>query len=131
MSGNSTDGKTDQLVKARWLALGLSQDDLAEVLGARGQPAPKPASGAGRADVGRLMQVADALGLSHELFQGLAPAARKADCSSAESATMQALLELRLLRLFRELQDHNAKRMLIQLADQIVKRQAAPHDKAG
>ena len=93
MSGNSTDGKIDQLVKARWLALGLSQDDLAEVLGARGQPAPKPANGAGRADVGRLMQVADALGVSHELFQGLAPAGRKADCSSAEAATMQALLE--------------------------------------
>lgn len=131
MSGNSTDGKIDQLVKARWLALGLSQDDLAEVLGARGQPAPKPANGAGRADVGRLMQVADALGVSHELFQGLAPAGRKADCSSAEAATMQALLELRLLRLFRELRDHHAKRMLIQLANQIVKRQAAPHDNAG
>ena len=131
MSGNSTDGQIDQLVKARWLALGLSQDDLAEVLGARGQPTPKPGNGAVRADAGRLMQVADALGVSHELFQGLAPAARKADCSSAEAATMQALLELRLLRLFRELRDHNAKRMLIQLADQIVKRQAAPHDNAG
>ena len=33
----STDGQIDQLVKARWLALGLSQYDLAEVLGA--QPA--------------------------------------------------------------------------------------------
>ena len=128
--GNSTDGQIDQLVMARWLALGLSQDDLAKVLGSPGQPALKSANGAGRADVGRLMQVADALGVSHDLFQGMAPAARKAACSPAESATMQALLELRLLRLFRELQDHNAKRMLIQLADQIVKRQAAPHDTA-
>ena len=128
MSGKSTDGQIDQLVKARWLALGLSQNDLAEVLGAPGQPAAKPGNGAGRPDVGRLMQVADALGVSHHLFQGLAPAARKADCSSSESETMQALLELRLLRLFRELQDHNAKRMLIQLAEQIVKRQAVPPD---
>ena len=32
MSGKSTDGQIDQLVKERWLALGLSQDDLAEVL---------------------------------------------------------------------------------------------------
>jgi transcriptional regulator with XRE-family HTH domain len=128
MSGKSTDG-LDQLVKARWLALGLSQNDLAEVLG--GQPAPKPTNGSGRADVGRLMQVADALGVSHDLFQGLAPAARKADCAPVESETMQALLELRLLRLFRELQDHNAKRMLIQLAEQIVKRQACPPDNAG
>jgi transcriptional regulator with XRE-family HTH domain len=128
MSGKSTDGQIDQLVKARWLALGLSQNDLAEVLGAPGQPAPKAANGSGRADVARLMQVADALGVSHDLFQGLAPAARKPDCATAESETMQALLELRLLRLFRELQDHNAKRMLIQLAEQIVKRQATRPD---
>jgi hypothetical protein len=39
---------------------------------------------------------------------------------------MQALLELRLLRVFREVADNNAKQMLIQLAEQIVKRQAAP-----
>ncbi len=38
----STDGQIDQLVKARWLALGLSQNDLAEVLGSPGQPTPKP-----------------------------------------------------------------------------------------
>jgi transcriptional regulator with XRE-family HTH domain len=130
MSGKPTDGQIDQLVKARWLALGLSQADLAEVLGARGQPAPKPGNGAGRADVGRLMQVAEALGVSHDLFQGLAPAPRKPDCATGESDAMQALLELRLLRLFRELRDHNAKRMLIQLADQIVKRQA-PRPDAG
>ena len=41
----STDGQIDQLVKARWLALGLSQNDLAEVLGAPGQPTPKPTMG--------------------------------------------------------------------------------------
>ena len=77
------------------------------------------------------MQVADALGVSHDLFEGLSPATRKADCSVADSDTMQALLELRLLRVFREVQDHNAKRTLIQLAEQIVKRQAAPPDNAG
>ena len=125
----STDGQIDQLVKARWLAIGLSQHDLAEVLGAPVQS--KTGNGSGRVDVGRLMQVADALGVSHDLFQDLAPAPRKPDCSPAESETMQALLELRLLRLFRELQDQNAKRMLIQLAEQIVKRQATRPDNAG
>jgi transcriptional regulator with XRE-family HTH domain len=128
MTGKSADGQIDQLVKARWLALGLSQNDLAEVLGARGLPASKSTNGAGRADAGRLMQVADALGVSHELFQGLAPAARKTANCDTESDTMQALLELRLLRLFREVQDHDAKRTLIQLAEQIVKRQATPPD---
>ena len=123
---NSTDGQLEQLVKARWLALGLSQNDLAEALGAPGQPKAKTANGSRRPDVGRLMQVADALGVSHDLFQGLAPIARKAQSCEADSEAMQALLELRLLRVFRELSDHNAKRMLIQLAEQIIKRQATP-----
>ena len=127
----TTDGQLDQIVKARWLALGLSQNDLAEILGAPGQPAPKSGNGSGRPDVGRLMQVADALGVSHDLFQGLAPAAKKTESCATDSGTMQALLELRLLRVFRELQDHDARRMLIQLAEQIVKRQAAPPGDAG
>ena len=125
---NSTDGHIEQLVKARWLALGLSQSDLAEILGAPGQPASKTTNGSRRPDVGRLMQVADALGVSHDLFQGLAPAARQAESRDADSATMQTLLELRLLRVFRELQEQSAKRLLIQLAEQIVKRQDAPPD---
>jgi transcriptional regulator with XRE-family HTH domain len=125
MSGNPTDGQIDQLVKARWLAIGLSQDDLAEVLGAAGQ-APRASNGSRRPDASRLMQVADALGVSHDLFQGLAPAAPRMESFGTDSDAMQALLELRLLRVFRELADHNAKRLLIQLAEQIVKRQAPP-----
>ena len=117
---NSTDAQIDQLLKARWLALGLSQKDLAEVL----QPEAKTRNGSRRPDVARLMQVADALGVSHDLFQGLT--LRKVEDVDADNAAMQALLELRLLRVFRELADHNAKQMLIQLAEQIVKRQAAP-----
>ena len=62
--------------------------------------------------------------MSHDLFEGLT--LRKVETCEADNAAMQALLELRLLRVFRELADHNAKRMLIQLAEQIVKRQAAP-----
>ena len=93
---------------------------------------PKAANGSGRPDAGRLMQVADALGVSHDLFQGLASAAKpqRAKSFAADTETMQALLELRLLRVFRELQDHNTRRVLIQLAEQIVKRQARP-DNAG
>ena len=122
---NSTEGRIEQLVKARWLALGLSQKDLAEVL----QPAAKTANGSRRPDVARLMQVADALGVSHDLFQGLT--LRKVETCDADNAAMQALLELRLLRVFRELQNHSAKRTLIQLAEQIVKRQATPPGEAG
>jgi transcriptional regulator with XRE-family HTH domain len=126
----STDGPIDQLVKAKWLALGLSQSDLAEVLGASAQQAPKGANGSIRIDAGRLMQVADALGVSPDLFPGHASAAKpqRVESFAADPATMQALLELRLLRVFREVQDHNTKRVLIHLAEQIVKRQARPDD---
>jgi transcriptional regulator with XRE-family HTH domain len=126
----STDGQIDQLVKAKWLALGLSQSDLAEVLGASVQQVSKGANGSIRIDAGRLMQVADALGVSPDLFPGHASAARpqRAESFAADPATMQALLELRLLRVFREVQDHNTKRVLIHLAEQIVKRQARPDD---
>lgn len=126
----STDGQIDQLVKAKWLALGLSQSDLAEVLGASVQQVSKGANGSIRIDTGRLMQVADALGVSPDLFPGHASAARpqRAESFAADPATMQALLELRLLRVFREVQDHHTKRVLIHLAEQIVKRQARPDD---
>ncbi len=61
MTGNATDGHIDQLVKARWLAIGLSQSDLAEVLGAAIKQSPADVD-ASRAAAGRLMQIADALG---------------------------------------------------------------------
>ena len=77
------------------------------------------------------MQVADALGVSHDLFRGLAPKRRKMESCGTDSETMQALLELRLLRVFRELQDHNTRRMLIELAEQIVRRRATRPDNAG
>lgn len=130
MSSDTTDTRLDELVKAGWLAMGLSLDDLAEVLAIPDRPA-KTVNVSDRPDVGRLMQVADALGVSHDLFRGLVPAARKAGSGGNNSETMQALLELRLLRVFRSLQDHNAKRMLILLAAQIVKRQAAHSGDAG
>ena len=130
MSSKTTEVQIEELVKARWLALGLSQNDLAEVLGAPVQP-PKTGNGSGRPDIGRLIQVADALGVSHDLFRGLARKPDKMESCGTDSETMQALLELRLLRVFRELQDHNTRRMLIQLAEQIVKRRAAQPDNAG
>jgi transcriptional regulator with XRE-family HTH domain len=129
----STDGQIDQLVKAKWLALGLSQSDLAEVLGAPAQQASENANGSSRIDASRLMQVAEALGVSANLFQGYASATQpqRTESFPGDSGTMQALLELRLLRVFRELQDPTTTRVLIHLAEQIVKRQRARPDAAG
>ena len=134
MTGGATDGQIDRLVKARWLAIGLSQTDLAEVLGAAFQQTQKDDNGPDGADAGRLMQVAEALDLPLHLFHSHAVGTgqEESDPSSAETlGSLHSLLELRLLRAFRELRDHRTKRMLVRLAEQIVKRQASFRGDAG
>jgi transcriptional regulator with XRE-family HTH domain len=128
MTGNATDGHIDQLVKARWLAIGLSQSDLAEVLGAAVKQTTADSDGS-KAAAGRLMQIADALGFPNFV---LSSAETRQDHSPEQSGgSLQSLLDLRLLRAFRELQDHRSKRMLIHLAEQMVRRQANRHGDAG
>jgi transcriptional regulator with XRE-family HTH domain len=135
--GNATDGHIDQLVKARWLAIGLSQSDLAEVLGAAIRQTPVEGD-ASRAAAGRLMQIADALGFppnfvrsSVETRQEARQEAREDHSPEQSGGSLQSLLDLRLLRAFRELHDHRSKRMLIHLAEQMVRRQANRHGDAG
>ena len=124
-----SDGQIDQLVKARWREIGLSQTDLAEVLGALPDSSPKRTSDTSNCDSRRLMQLAKALGISTD-FLGREPdadeprGARPLALSALNSEPLHSLLELRLLRVFRGLQDHHTKRMLIDLIEQIVKRQA-------
>jgi transcriptional regulator with XRE-family HTH domain len=126
MSDGAMDGPIDQLVKARWLAIGLSQTDIAEVLGAALSQTPKDGNGANGVDGDRLMQVAEALNIPFDFFPSQ-PVTTEPDESVLSSALnfspMQSFLELRLLRAFHELRDHRTRRMLIHLAEQIVKRQ--------
>jgi hypothetical protein len=133
MTGGGIDGPLDQLVKARWLAIGLSLTDLAEVLGAASSQAQKDDSGADGADTRRLMQVAEELDITMDFFHSPALGAgpNASDHSADPRSSLQSLLELRLLRAFHELRDHRTKRMLIRLAEQIVRRQADPCGDAG
>jgi transcriptional regulator with XRE-family HTH domain len=131
---DATDGPVDRLVNARWIEIGLSQADLAEVLDAALQQTSMDDIGSNRACAGRLMQVAEALGVPVDLFHGQTVRAgqRNPDLSSPQNmSSLQPLLELRLLRAFHELRDHRVKRMLVQLAERIIKRQANPHGDAG
>jgi hypothetical protein len=50
MTGGATDVHVDQFVKARWLAIGLSQADLAEVLGGTFQQAAEDGNGSNCVD---------------------------------------------------------------------------------
>src|SRR5260370_1990859 len=123
MKGGGIDGPIDQLVKARWLAIGLSQTDLAEVLGAAAPQTEKGGGGPDGADTSRLMQVAEELDLPLDFFHSPALGAgpNGSDHSADPRGSLQSLLELRLLRAFHELRDHRTKRMLIPLAEHIVR----------
>ena len=128
MTGNATDGHIDQLVKARWLAIGLSQSDLAEVLGAAIKQTTADGDGS-KAAAGRLIQIADALGFPN--FVRSSAETRQDHSPEQSGGSLQSLLDLRLLRAFRELQDHRSKRMLIHLAEQMARRQATRRGDAG
>jgi transcriptional regulator with XRE-family HTH domain len=131
---NATDGPVDRLVNARWIEIGLSQTDLAEVLGVAFQQTRQDDIGSNNAGADRLTQVAEALDLPVGPFHGQAVRAgqKSADLSSPQNmSSLQSLLELRLLRAFHELGDHRTKRVLVQLAERIIKRQANRRGDAG
>jgi hypothetical protein len=126
MTNGPTDGHIDQLVKARWLAIGLSQTDLAEVLDATFQQT-EGGNGSNWVDTDRLMQIADFFyGQTVKTGQG-APDLASAQCASS----LQSVLALRLMRAFQDLTDLRTKEVLVQLAEQIVKRQLNRRGDAG
>jgi transcriptional regulator with XRE-family HTH domain len=128
---DATDGDIDQIVKAGWLAIGLSQADLVEVLDVAFRQTQKDGNGSNDAGATRLMQVAEALDISVDLFRSHAVKTRPQQPDLSSDETFNSLLELRLLRAFRELRDHRTRRMLVHLAEQIVKRQAHARGDAG
>jgi len=128
MTGGATDGHVDQVVKARWLAIGLSQADLAEVLGGTLQLTSEDGNGPTYVDTDRLMHVADALQIPIDFFYGqtIGTEREAPDLSSAQRInSLQSVLALRLLRAFQDMTDLRTKEVLILLAEQIVKCQAS------
>ena len=129
MTGGATDGHVDQFVKARWLAIGLSQADLAEVFGGTLQPTRDDGNGTNCVDADRLMQIAEALQIPIDFFydQTIGTEREAPDVSSAQRInSLQSVLALRLLRAFQDMTDLRTKEVLILLAEQIVKCQASP-----
>jgi hypothetical protein len=127
MTVDATDGHIDQLVKARWLVIGLSQTDLFEVLDAACRQTPRDGNEANGIDADRLIQIAKAFDIPGDLFRSqIAGTAQQApDLASARNfSSRRSLVELRLLRAFQRMRDDRTKLMLVHLAEQIVRRQA-------
>jgi hypothetical protein len=122
MTNGPTDGHIDQLVKARWLAIGLSQTDLAEVLDATFQQTAD-GNGSNCLDTDRLMQIAEALEIPADFFCGKTIRTEQEASSAQCASSLQSVLALRLMRAFQDLTDLRTREVLVQLAEQIVKRQ--------
>lgn len=112
-------------MKERWLAIGLSQSDLAEIFDSAFQQTPKEPKRSEDDDAGRLSQIAEALDIPVDFFRNpVIATGQEQPAPSSEARVALALsLELRLLRAFHELRDHPTRRALVYLAEQIVKRQ--------
>ena len=121
----SQDDQIDQLVQARWRAIGLSQADLAEILCAGASLQKNGVDGTVKIETGRLATVAEMLGIAADILNRR-PATTAQTQGGQASESLQSLLELRMLRVFREVKDPDTKRILIELAEQIVKRQTTP-----
>ena len=122
---STSDAQIDSLVKAGWLAMGLSQRDLADVLDAALSPSP----GSDERDrSGRMIEVAEALDIALDLHR--TGATDTGAASPPLSRSLLSLLDLRLLRAFCRLEDRRAKLMLVHLAEQIVKRRTSQQDDA-
>ncbi|WFU54931.1 hypothetical protein QA639_36120 [Bradyrhizobium pachyrhizi] len=121
----SQDDQIDQLVQARWRAIGLSQADLAEILCAGASRQKNSVDGTVKIDTGRLATVAEMLGIAADILN-CRPVTAAPTQAGQTAESLQSLLELRMLRVFRDVQDPDTKRILIELAEQIVKRQTTP-----
>jgi hypothetical protein len=121
----SQDDQIDQLVQARWRAIGLSQADLAEILCAGASLQKNGVDGTVKIDTGRLATVAEMLGVAADILNRR-PVTPAQTHGGQASESLQSLLELRMLRVFRDVKDPDTKRILIELAEQIVKRQTTP-----
>ena len=76
------------------------------------------------------MQIADALGFPPNFVRSSGETMQERS-GEQSGGSLQSLLDLRLLRAFHELQDHRSKRMLVHLAEQMVRRQANRRGDAG
>jgi hypothetical protein len=125
---NATQGQIDELVKAGWLAFGVSQTDLAEILAVAFNRVEDHRNASARSHSLRTARIAEAVELPPDWVHGEAGESRRNALSAQALASLQSLLDLRLLHAFRELRDQRSRRMLVHLVEAIVKAQASRLD---
>ncbi|MDE2471657.1 MAG: hypothetical protein KGL35_23755 [Bradyrhizobium sp.] len=124
MIGNGADGNSEPRMKAKWLAMGLSQSDLAEVLD-NALAQTQDSAGSNEMDGDHLKRIAETLVVPLACSKRPTTTEGQDDVVvSNKTADLDTVLGLRLLRAFSQMKNAKAKWMLVHLAEQIVKRQA-------
>jgi transcriptional regulator with XRE-family HTH domain len=119
-STTSDDVEVGQRIRARRMAKGMSQTELGDLLGVTFQQVQKYEKGVNRVGAGRLVRVADALGVPVSFFFG----ATDADAGSRDTRAILGFLDtpyaLRLLRAFSRIPQGEVQRALVDLVESLV-----------
>lgn len=131
-SSGAVDREIGQIMRARRLAKGISQSDLGDTLGISFQQIQKYEKGTNRITAARLVEIADALDVPIEIFFTAASGVKKNPSGLATTepfSLLKTALGIRLLRDFHQLNDQRTREILVQLAEQIAKRDSDSRSK--
>ena len=125
MTSSASDGHIDRLVKARWLAIGPSQGDLAEILDAAFEAPVKAKGATDNAGVDRLIDAAEALDIPADRLRELGGLPGRSGAENCRAFRLDAFpARFALVAGVCLLRDQRTKLMFVHLAEQIAKRQA-------
>jgi transcriptional regulator with XRE-family HTH domain len=119
-SGDETDKEIGRRIRALRLERGMSQTELGELLSVSFQQVQKYEKGINRVAAGRLQRISEALGVTVAFFYGDSrrddPDADTVDVGLGYLETAGAV---RLMRAYSRIDNSNARRALVDLAEKI------------
>ncbi len=120
-SPNDADRQIGQKIRARRLAIGMSQEKLGEALGLTFQQVQKYEKGTNRVGAGRLLDVANILEVPVAYFyEGLSSSKLKANSHEKAAALVLGSSEgQRLIKLFATIENPQLRRKVVELVELI------------
>jgi transcriptional regulator with XRE-family HTH domain len=119
---NAVDSHVGLRIRAARQMAGLSQAKLGAAIGVSFQQIQKYERGVNRVGAGRLVQIAEALSVSHGFFLDAAPFAGRAGAADDALGTVQQCLAaapetVRLLRAFKGIKSRAMREALVRMAE--------------
>ena len=117
------DVEVGQRIRARRMAKGMSQTELGEMLGVTFQQVQKYEKGVNRVGAGRLVRIAEALGVPVSFFFGATDLG--SDDTRAILGFLDTAYSLRLLRAFSRIPHADVQRAVVDLVESIAPEKTA------